>query len=668
MPKIKIQLILKILIILSVLGVGFFIFFNKIDLTSLDLGRHIKNGEVIWQERQVLYENFYSFTEPNSSFINHHWLAGIIFYFLFIIGGFKLLSIFNILITLLTIGIVYRHAFKRSNFWLASLLILPVILIMSQRLDVRPEIFSYLFLVLTFFILDQFRRNNNYKKLFWLILIMLFWINLHIYFFLGLFLISLVLLEKFINYLYASRSILISLKKVKKLFYITALSYLVCLINPNFINGLLYPFNILKKYGYEIVENKSPLYLENLMINYNITIFKFLLLLLFISLISLVVFIIIRKKNNLNIKSFLNSLNIFYLILIGFFVFLAFFAIRNLPPFALIMLPIMAANFYTLKPLFIKIKKRELFHKLILILILILYISVIAWLIYDRKTENNFLKRPLGIGLYPGNQNSINFFKASNLKGPIFNNYDLGSALAFWLYPQEKIFVDNRPEAFSVDFMQTVYKPMQNSADQWNKYSEEYNINLIYFSHTDGTPWARKFVNRILNDKNWALIYFDNNIIILVKNNEKNQNLISKYKINQEKFKARLGELKINASNKNLFNLADLAMQYSENYLAEEIYKNILKKQPNNSQALALIGYLYSSGPKKEDIIKSLDYLNQALESGYTLPGIYTQMGLNYWGLLNYNEAVKMWEQALKIDKNNTHAKYYLDQAKELLD
>src|SRR5438128_2309762 len=55
-----------------------------IDLTNggIDLGRHLKNGELLLSPAasQILHTNFYSYTQPDLKFVNHHWLAGIVFY------------------------------------------------------------------------------------------------------------------------------------------------------------------------------------------------------------------------------------------------------------------------------------------------------------------------------------------------------------------------------------------------------------------------------------------------------------------------------------------------------------------------------------------------------------------------------------------------------------
>jgi len=71
-----------------VLAVFFFILlFSATATTSIDftqdLGRHLKLGEIIIQTGRVPSTNLFSYTYPQFSFINHHWLSEVIFYVLY---------------------------------------------------------------------------------------------------------------------------------------------------------------------------------------------------------------------------------------------------------------------------------------------------------------------------------------------------------------------------------------------------------------------------------------------------------------------------------------------------------------------------------------------------------------------------------------------------------
>ena len=88
-----------------------------------------------------------------------------------------------------------------------------------------------------------------HQKLF---LIQVFWVNTHIYFFLGPGLVFFY----FINSLVAKKSKKLSLQML-------VLISLACFINPNFYKGALYPFFVFKNYGYQIVENQSFVFMSN---------------------------------------------------------------------------------------------------------------------------------------------------------------------------------------------------------------------------------------------------------------------------------------------------------------------------------------------------------------------------------------------------------------------
>jgi len=278
MNKKKVQIAVLILL-MSWYGL---FFMEKIDLTTSDLGRHIKNGEMILDGQfGVLNTNFYSYTEPDYKFINHHWGSGVIFYLIWKVFGFIGLSIFCLLISLITFFLFFKIAQKESNFKIAFLISLLLIPLMVARNEIRPEIFSYFFIALFFWILWHWRKNKlDSKWLFVLPILGIFWVNLHIYFvfgpaLIGLFLVDHIIRKKRIN---------------KKLGIVLILTGLVSLLNPFFIKGLIYPFNIFKSYGYRIVENQSVWFLENWGFNSpNLKLFEICLAILIISFIVLLI-------------------------------------------------------------------------------------------------------------------------------------------------------------------------------------------------------------------------------------------------------------------------------------------------------------------------------------------------------------------------------------------
>jgi hypothetical protein len=97
--------------------------------------------------------------------------------------------------------------------------------------------------------------------------------------------------------------------------------------------------------------------------------------------------------------------------------------------------------------------------------------------------SNNF-----GFGLKKDVNLSAEFFKKEKIQAPIFNNYDIGGYLIYHPFPEEKVFVDNRPEAYPASFFEKIYVSMQNDEKIWRKKDEIYNFNVIIFSYRDYTP------------------------------------------------------------------------------------------------------------------------------------------------------------------------------------
>jgi hypothetical protein len=121
-----------------------------------------------------------------------------------------------------------------------------------------------------------------------------------------------------------------------------------------------------------------------------------------------------------------------------------------------------------------------------------------------------------GLGQVSGGNRLMDYYQENDLHGPIFNNFDIGSYLIYRLYPKDKVFVDGRPEAYPAAFFTDTYIPMQYDQSKWDEAMKKYHFQTIIISHTDATPWGRAFLQRIIKDPQWNLVYFDDWGMILV--------------------------------------------------------------------------------------------------------------------------------------------------------
>lgn len=487
-----------------------------------DIGRHLKSGQIIWESKNIYRTNFFSFTEPDRPFIDHHWLSEVIFFLLNGWIGLKGLIIFKTIIILGTFALLFSSIYKKTGIGPLLVSMLIGIFVFAERTDVRPEIFSYLFLAFFLFAIFQAKyartkharatdtinpplSTSNVDRGGWLYglpLVQVLWTNMHIYFVLGPLLLLIFLIDRLAHRSYSHRFLLIFLA-----------TSIATLINPSFIHGALLPFHILNDYGYTIVENQSTTFLKDYgVLLRQISIFEFSLVALGLS------FIIALRRGRKKI--------VFELLVSVAFSALALKMIRNFAIYALLLIPILALN---LKAIWTKrpwpTRKVATGYVLLLASLIFLISTVPTNAFYQWLGSS----KKFGLEIPVGAAKGVEFVKETQLSGPVFNNFDVGSFLIWKLYPKQKVFIDGRPEAYSTDFLENIYKGMQQNPALWKKYSEQYSINYIFFDHHDITPWARTFLKNISTNPNWPIVYLDDSVVILVKKAPANQELINRF-------------------------------------------------------------------------------------------------------------------------------------------
>ncbi|HLM84289.1 MAG TPA: hypothetical protein VK254_03720 [Candidatus Bathyarchaeia archaeon] len=516
---------IKIGIFLLLLAWFGFLMAGKIDLTTADLGRHIKNGEWLVENHfdlsshaSPIHENFFSYTYPDYPFVNHHWASGLVFYHIWSALGFKGLSIAYILLSVLTLAIFFFLAWRGSSFHYAALFSLLLIPLAAERREIRPEGFSAFFAGMFFLILWLWSGKRISSR--WLLvlpILMILWVNLHVYFFLGLFLIGVFFIAaagKLVLSRLDDRDFQETLTKAKWLLGIGFLAGLAALANPAGLKGAIHPFKIYANYGYTVLEEKSVWFLEN----YGIANPNFLTLevsLIFLAIGLLLLFFINRKRfsfENLAVSVFFGAIG--------------FLALRNFSLIGLFALPILSWTYFAV----FQQKKGEMnIAKENGAGVLFVLIAILA--IYGNWQFVSVHKKDFGIGLRPGTQEAAEFLRDKKISGPIFNNYDIGGYLIFYLPPEEKVFVDNRPEVYPSSFFSQIYKPMQENPDIFRQVDEKYGFKAIVFYRGDITPWAQSFFENINNNDDWSPVFKNNYAIIYLKKNETNQPIIEKYQL-----------------------------------------------------------------------------------------------------------------------------------------
>jgi len=495
--------------ILLILG-----YLHPVTAFTQDLGRHLLTGQIILTTHAVPKVNLFSYTYPAYPFINHHWFSEVL---LFLQGkAFGSIGIQLISITVVTaaFGLVFFFAKKHASLPILAFLSILYLRILFERTDIRPEIYSFLFLSLFVTILYAYREKFT-KLLYLLIPVELLWVNMHIYFFVGIVILCLFLLDEVITHRKNLRT-----KHTLTLAGVTLGAILVAFINPNGIQGILYPLHVFQNYGYTIEENQTIFLLEQLGFQKaSLPYFKISVLLLFLSLA-------ISYKKTRPIDWLLSAA----------FAYAGVMAIRNLPLFVFAtLIPASMSLTWTIEKLSGEARSRFARQKKHVPKYLspTLLLSLFVFLLWQIVSVVN--AGPIGLGVAKGASKAADFYIENNLSGPVFNNFDIGSYLEYRLYPKGRVFIDGRPEAYPAEFIQGVYIPMQQDKNIFAEAQKKYGFTSIFFSHADQTPWGTTFLKDVLRSPDWKPVYLDDTIIILVKDNPKNAKIIKKFGMNPEK-------------------------------------------------------------------------------------------------------------------------------------
>jgi hypothetical protein len=142
-----------------------------------------------------------------------------------------------------------------------------------------------------------------------------------------------------------------------------------------------------------------------------------------------------------------------------------------------------------------------------------------------------------GIGLRPGVNAPIEFFRANQIRGPIFNDFDIGGYLIFHLPGPSPVFVDGRPEAYPRGFFDQVYAAALNNDAAWRELDARHRFNAIVLSMQDAHPGVERFILTRVRDDAWAPVYADDFAIIFVRNIPEHAGVIARHRIPRQMFR-----------------------------------------------------------------------------------------------------------------------------------
>jgi hypothetical protein len=620
---------------------------HKIDLPAADdLPRHIQNGATFLHgNTDVLHRNLYAYTEGEYPTINHHWLSGVIFYLLHHIVGFDGLVVFKVLLLLGAFCLVFAVALKKADFWLVAILAVPSILVLRERTGLRPEIFSYFFIALFLYLLSDLEEHPQHKRIFWLIPCQMLWVNMHVFSSIGIALLAGFLLGKLRERILIKKLSLVLLGVVAG-----------SLINPYGIKIFYVYYWAINAYNNFVVETSEE---------YSVSEF-----LRFNPPMEDLSVAILRPMAVLMIVSFLPALKkqpIFYVLVAAGTTVMALSSLRGFAFFGMMALPIISAN---MNAVYIQARKKIMAHwpaatrglggfLRVALAVCLTYLTVFA--VQGRVSRY----REFGIGLTSFSTSSSTFLKDNNIRGPIFNDPDIGSYLIGSLYPQEKVFVDNRfVDAYSAAFFTDTYLPALVDETKWAKILRTYDFNAIVVYQYDETDNFRSFIRRRIYDPEWSFVYLDPYALILLRNTAANSETIQKFAITPRNIRQKLEHLIQSENPREQIAAADIFNLVGMPDDALSIFSKVVQRWPERNNIWLIMGQTELAKNESANAALALTYFKRGIESGYETAQAHTLSGLAHLTIGEEENALKSLGRALELDPDRKDARDLLDRIK----
>jgi hypothetical protein len=467
---------------------------------SPDLGRLLRDGELILAgQTAVLHQNFYSYTNPTAPFPNHHWLAGVLSYEASRLLGLEGLNLIWVAMGAAAFFLYFWIAEREAGLPAAAAFAAVLMPLMIVRSGIRPEVFSMLLVAVFFTILWRVYRRSLHTGWLWALpALELFWVNVHPGFVLGPVLIGTFLALELIMFWKTGQ--VAGAWKLSILAAILGLAIVAGLANPNAIRGLLFPLTVSSIYGMNVQENLSSYKLQETMLAPVVEIAA-----LFLAVTWILVY---RRRVKIEWPLLLLSVAFATMSLIFYriYVFAGGF-----------ILVAICANVRLLRsPKTKKSKPSDAW------LWWIWPAAGVAILAFVSTWWNN-----AGLGLDAADGNLAQFLETNHITGKVFNGYSTGGYLIHYL-PDQKVYIDSRPEAYPGSFVRDDYMRALEDEDAWRRIVAAYDFDYIVFVQMNQAEG--QFVVRRIQDPDWAAVLAGSDVV-LVRRKPQFEDVIAKHKL-----------------------------------------------------------------------------------------------------------------------------------------
>ena len=477
-------------------------------VSDFDLGWQLATGRWVVQQHRIPAVDVFSFTAAGQPWI-YPVGAGVIFYLLFLLGGYGLLSWLGAAACVGTTALLLR----KNTLAGAALAILAVPLV-AMRITPRADMFTVVLFAAFLSLLWQNHQTGD-ARLWALPLLMVAWVNLHLGFVSGLALVAAYVVVELLSYVSDAKTRSATMQRVRAASPWLGLTVAATLANPwgwNIYRAILLQQRVAAQHEYLIAEwIKVPLSFAAITNSLSLRQTQSTIYLLFAIAILAAAIALLEGTFGAAV------------LLLG----ATYVGMRYARMGALFACVVVVVGGPVLSGALRKASSRLRTARIrsFVTCAAVLVLAVIAVVrCYDLVSNRFYLsgtsESTFGAGLgwwFP--EGAAAFIQNQNLPGEVFNTYDAGGYVAWRLGPQRRDSIDGRAIPFGVELIERNNKLLQLSPDSqaWQEEASRYNINtiLLPLGRYDGVELVKLL--DYCSSQLWQPVYFDETSAVFVR-------------------------------------------------------------------------------------------------------------------------------------------------------
>jgi hypothetical protein len=134
----------------------------------------------------------------------------------------------------------------------------------------------------------------------------------------------------------------------------------------------------------------------------------------------------------------------------------------------------------------------------------------------------------IGITEHKFSFKGVEFLKGLDIRGNMFNFFDIGGFLEWQLHPRKLTFIDGRGAGLpQFPEHQIVASGMNGTENVFSKY----NITYVAIKAADSSGTVLPLVNYLAVQGDWELVFADGLMLVFVKNIPENRHIVERYRM-----------------------------------------------------------------------------------------------------------------------------------------